>query len=471
MAQQPAHFAVRSISRSDIARRLGYSFDDNRDLYESLGWKRDLFFGDYVNAYSRNPVARRIIHAEPDACWGEEPQLIEAGKDNRGVRTEFETAFDEIAERTRLFSYLNRVDVLSGLGSYAVVFLGFDDAATSLGLTQPVSRAGDLKYVSVYSEAQASIHAFEDDPTNPRYGKPKIYRIEPGDSYSGTVEGRKGGKKSSFNVHHSRVLHVADNRLTSDFFGWPRLQAVFNILQGIELIYGVAPEAYWRQGFPGLMFSIDKDLALQAEGDDSLDPEDFKDSLDKYIHGLQRFLMGVGIEAKSLNADLVSPADYVDVLIKIISIATGIPKRILEGSERGELSSSQDERQWAARNRNRRRQYIAPFILRPLIDQFVDVGILPAPGPDGYVIDWPDPFAPGEKEQAEIAKTKAQAIGEYVQKGGEEAYSRRLFLRDLGLTEDQIEEEIQNQEQAILDEEREMAEDQGGNERGGRRWG
>jgi hypothetical protein len=98
----------------------------------------------------------------------------------------------------------------------------------------------------------------------------------------------------------------------------------------------------------------------------------------------------------------------------LISAATGIPLRILMGSERGELASSMDERNWAHRVNERCRNYVGPIILTAFIDRLIDVGLLSEPSTgQGYTIEWKDPDALGEKDSAEVGLRRTEALAKY----------------------------------------------------------
>ena len=133
------------------------------------------------------------------------------------------------------------------------------------------------------------------------------------------------------------------------------------------------------------------------------------------------------------------PSNHVSILLDLIAGTTGIPKRILIGSERGELASTQDETAWNSRVDERRRNYAEPMILRPFIDRLIDLSVLPEPK-GGYVIDWPSIFAPSEETQAKIAETKAKALNAYMlAPGADMILPPAMFLKlILGLTDEQV---------------------------------
>jgi hypothetical protein len=119
------------------------------------------------------------------------------------------------------------------------------------------------------------------------------------------------------------------------------------------------------------------------------------------------------VELKALQQQVSDPAPHVDVIIQMISAEKGIPKRILTGTERGELASTQDSNEWKDYTQARREDHAEPNILRPTVDRFIELGILPKPE-DDYDVKWSDLYSMSEKARVEIGKGRANALREYL---------------------------------------------------------
>jgi len=128
----------------------------------------------------------------------------------------------------------------------------------------------------------------------------------------------------------------------------------------LEKLVGGSAEMFWRGARPGYKGKVDKEYTLTSD-----EEEDFQDQLDEYEHNLRRFLISRGIDISALETQVSDPSKHVDVQIQMISAQTGIPKRILTGSERGELASTQDITSWYSLIQGRRENYVAGNILRP----------------------------------------------------------------------------------------------------------
>jgi hypothetical protein len=312
-------------SREWIAGQLGKSFSGQRDLYVALGYKRELTFEDYWARYSRQDIAKRIVEALPNATWRRPPAVVETKNDQD--ETDFEKAWKTLVKDHAIWHHINRVDILSGIGQYGVLLMGFEG-----DLHQPVSRARELLYLRPFHQGNAKPKAWVKNRFSRRFGLPESYELQ---LRNVEVEG-----VSSKTVHHSRVLHVAEGLLQDDIYGTPRLQAVFNRLQDLELVSGGSAEMFWRGAFPGLGIKTEKDSGFEWTDDEK---DSLEEELEAYIHGLQRYLRLEGLDIKELAQQVADPSKHVGVLLDLVAGATGIPKRILIGSERGELASSQDE--------------------------------------------------------------------------------------------------------------------------------
>ena len=189
---------------------------------------------------------------------------------------------------------------------------------------------------------------------------------------------------------------------------------------------------FWRGAFPGFNFNIDKDFDAGPVTMEALQNE-----LDAYTHEMRRYIRTQGVNVESLAQQVANPDGHVDVILKVISGATGIPVRILTGSERGELSSAQDESNWNDRVDERRVDYVEPFILRPFVDRLIQVGVLPEAD---YEVVWPDIDVPSEKEEADIAKVRTDSLVAYSNsQGADMIVTPTMFLRKfMGFTEDDI---------------------------------
>ena len=417
------------MSRYLMATKLGMQFGGDRDIYKALGYKEKLTYHDYLSQYLRQDMARAIVDRPIQGTWRGKLQILEPGDADTTI---LETSFGELAKTLQLKNKFMRLDRLASIGHYAVLLIGFDDITRPEDWAEAVSGKRKILYIKPISEASAPIKESEESPQSQRYGQPLYYEV--------------AADKTKIRVHYSRVIHVAASQLEDDVMGTPVLKPVFNRLKDLEKLVGGSAEMFWKGAFPGYQGKIKDDYQIDAET-----KKDLKDQLDEYEHGLRRFLIAQGVDLSPMASQVADPRNHVDIQVQMISAQTGIPKRILTGTERGELASSEDKGSWNELLQTRREEHAEPTIVRPFIDKCIEHGVLP--GAD-YEIAWSDLFAAGEKEKAEVGKVRASAIKEYLsQPLAAEIIPPAAFMEFmLGFDRDQI-ELINEMVEASMDEE------------------
>ena len=442
-------FASVLLSRAELAARAGMSFGGKRDLYTVCGYPSILRTAELGVRYERQDIAKRVVDAYPRATWRTPPDIKE--DDDEASDTPFEAGWKDVVKKTKIWNYLSRVDRLAGTGQYAVLLLGFNDGrplnkeiklAKELRGAQYAEGKRQLLYLQPYGELDSQIVLWEQDTNNPRYGLPVMYNVMV----------RMANNQSGFaqQVHWTRILHVAEDCLQSDVFGTPILKAVYNRLQDIETILGGSAEMFWRGGWPGLSLEADPTMDL-SQSTDALQQE-----TDNYVHGLSRVLRLQGIQAKQLSPNIAEPKGHIDPQVQMISAATGIPVRILTGSERAELASTQDDENWNSRVHERQTMHAEPNMVRPLVDRLLLAGVIPLPvstdedGDPAYHVDWPDLNALSAKDEANLALTRTQALSAYISGGVDSLIPPHHYLVDeLGYDEEEADAVLKDAQQHV----------------------
>ena len=423
---------VTTIRRANLNSRLGFTFNGRRDLYSALGYPQKLTFTEYLGKYERLAIANAIIDRPSEAAWQDGFTVVDETADSI-KDTPFIEKWNALTRKLKLNDKFMRLDKVTCLGEYGVLFLGFNDVVKG-NLRNPVNINGGrkkelaLNYIKPIAQPNATITAWETKTTNPRYGKPVIYSITmgtPGSTVSTTVE-----------VHHSRVIHVAYDTLENDYLGVPSLRPVYNNLLDIEKVVGGSGEMFWKGARPGYQSIVDKDYQINAD-----DVALMKEEADAFGDDLNRIFAAKGIELKSLAVPLEKPTEYLAVQLEMVSAETGIPKRILTGSERGELASTQDMNSWLELIKTYRDSKVTPEIIIPFIDRLITFGILKG-DIEKYSIVWPDLFSPSEKERVTIGLDRARALQEYSRNPfAAEIMPPEMFIKyNLGLTSLEVDE-------------------------------
>lgn len=378
----------------------GTMFGGMRDLYSTFGYTRNPSFDNYLFKYIKQDVAKRIINAPVDALWCE-PPIIESDEI-------FMKEWQKVTAAHNVWAVLAKLDKLCGIGRFAVLVIGIDDGQS---LEKPVRVTGNssrnIIYLQPYMESSVKILNYETDTSSPRFGKPVMYQIQPqSPDILGQVTGINSGvnattvagQRNAFQVHYTRLLHIADSTLENDIFGIPRLSAVYNRLDDLEKVVGGAAETFWLTGNRGLHADVDKEMELDPDDAAALEEE-----IDGYVNDFRRVVKTRGVTIKNLGSDVADPSKVFNVLISLLSAATGIPRRVLMGAEAGELASSQDRANWSDRIAERAAEFGSPVVLVPFITQLVGLSILP--NPSTLKITWPEAF---KMTPMERASTSAQ---------------------------------------------------------------
>lgn len=432
------------VERNTLRQDLGKTFDGDRDVYKELGYSTNIKNSDYANKYYRQDIARKIVNIFPEYTWKDMPLIRDT---ETPEATEFEDGVNSLFKDFRVMHYFTRADKLTGLGRFGVLLIGANDGRR---LSEPLTDATELLYLQPYSEEETQIKTWNTNTGSKRYMLPEMYTIMPNNENSDNMTTPVGAMQ----VHYSRILHFADNPLQSDIYGEPRLRSIYNRLDDIEKIVGSSAEAFWRNVFAGMAFTA------PPEADLSQTKAQLEEQIELYVHSMQRFMKLQGIEVKELKPQFGDPEAPFNIQIQLISASTGIPQRILFGSEQAQLASSQDKRNFMDRVQQRRDDFATPTVLRPFIDLMIEIGILSSPKDKEYTVTWQKEKLLSDKEQAEITRIMTESIARYASTMGiEEVFPVEHFLdKVLNLTPAQVKsimDDIAKIEHIIVEEDRE----------------
>lgn len=386
------------VRRSGLAAKLGETFGKDRDLYHSFGYRRNPTFDDYLSYYMRGGIAANVVDVLPKATWRHAPHI-------RSESQEFVDAVYELDDRLGLFSYMRRLDEISGIGQFGIMLLGTRDS-NILGAPEGLTGPDDLIYLSVYHQGSADINTWVMDPTNRRYGLPETYEVD----LNGTTLSKMDGRDSETHIlPWERIIHVAENCIEDDVYGQPRLARCINHLDDLIKVLGASAELYWQNVGGVWHADIDPDVQIS-----SADMESFEDDILAARQGLNRILQTRGVDLKSIAGPPTDPRGIYEPLRQIISAAAGVPERVLFGSERGQLAGGQDQKEWQARIAARQEQHAEPNILRATLDRLAAIGVLPD---ELYTVEWQPLDAPSTEDRAEVASKFASAIAKLAPEG------------------------------------------------------
>lgn len=414
-------------SRDALSGLLGTRFGGKRDYYKVYGYEEVISFEQYLAKYRRQDIAKRVVNAPAFGTWSGAPTL-DGGSDFNTAWTAFLEAYPS------LWAELERADRLSGIGQFGILLLGFDDGRP---LDQPVGSATKILYFQPYMQNSVTQINISDDTRSDQYGLPQLYHVQNpamqsyfGQSPATSIVRQVPTPEIGLKIHASRILHIAEGTLESPVLGTPRLEAVFNLLDDLIKISGGSAETFWLESRKGIHVNVDKDMTL-----DTGDPEALQEEIDDYVNNLSRMIRTKGVTVQALGSDVADPRGAFDVTISLISGTSGIPKRILIGSEAGQLASQQDRSNWAERIHERRIDFAEPDILRQFITKCQGAGLLPEATP---AVEWPSGFFLDPLEEAQSYAQLARSAANFAKAGetGAEFISEEEARRAMGLPDE-----------------------------------
>lgn len=434
------------VSRAEFGRtHLGQSFGGLRDINAVLGYDATLDYNKYNARFERGGIAERIVTLFPDSTWGTGAEIIE--DEDPDVETRFEIEVKSLFTRLDLWSKLHRADILARIGYYSVLVIG---APGNIDTELPIMRGeSDLLWFEPLPENQAQISKKIEDTGSERFGLPEFYTC-------------KFGESISRRVHWTRIIHIAESILVGNLSGKPCLRAPWNYLDDLVKVVGGGAEASWMRASPGMQVDVplydDKGNIIKIE-----DESDLEEQAEEYQHGLRRIMYTRGTDVNVLSAQVHNFGPNAAAIIDLIAGTTGYPQRMLLGSERGELASSQDTDSYDRRVSERRIKFAGP-IIHQLIDRLIEKTALPEPVE--YQVIWPDEDELTEKEKSEVVESSARANQAQSKAGGgvilssDEIRDRVYGLEPL--EEEELEEREEEDEDDIEDEDEDDLDDDGG---------
>jgi hypothetical protein len=305
-----------------------------------------------------------------------------------------------LCKKLGVLQVMRQADIMCQIGRYSVLFLG----ASGEDYTQPVNPSDGLFYIAAYNESQSQIQGLINDPKNEKFGTPESYTIQFNDIDIGVT--MPGGST----VHYTRVVHVSEDRLGSRIYGTPRLQAPLNRLFDLEKVTGGGAEAAWLAVWGGMLFSTQEGIDIPEE--DSEEGKYMAEQMQKYFHRMQRYAVLKGLDVNNLGTQTVNIEQIYNTLKTDFAGTVGVPQRILFGSERGELASSQDKEEWNAETDTRRMNFAEPEVLDPFITWCVANKVIPPPASGEWKYEWYPVYPMTKIEKVTYANMLATGAGQ-----------------------------------------------------------
>lgn len=371
----------------------------------------------YGQVYQYHTLGRKVVNALPDACFSVWPEIYE--DDDPKKLTPFEEDFAKVRElHPDFWQKVHRADRLSRSQRYGGLLFGIDDGKSP---EQPLGKTrkgpAGLLFLKAGSELEFTAKDFETG-MNARNGWPNTYTVEVGDPQgdAGTTE---------VTVHHSRIIHMADNLGASDVFGHPAAEPVFNRLLDLRKVLGSSAEMFYKGAFPGIAFQTLADLA----GRTTMDRASLQEEWTKFQQGLQRYIALDGLEANTLKTVLADPTNFAMLQVQMIAADIDTPMKILLGAQNSQVAGENDVTQWQAKVTGRQADLLTPRLVQ-IGELFVRAGVC-RPNKKPLKVWWPEVNLQSPKDQADTAVKITQALLQYVTSGAELVFPLEYFLSEV----------------------------------------
>lgn len=407
---EEARLILNSINdvRSRIAQAMsgGYDFADTlHNIFLDFGYPQNLDFFNYWNMYRRFGIAKNVCELPPDITWMRVPKVE---SDNAQFMREFERLADMISFWIRMHA----IDKRQRVGRYAGMFMRIRDG---LSPERPIeSRLNGLgaivNMIPLY-EGQLEVLDTDNNPMSETYGLPIMYQ------FNGSGPGNRNEKAaSSFSIHPDRVVIISEGADNGGIYGMSALEAPYNSLMDMRKILGGGGEGFYKNSAQNIIFDL-KDAASAKANEKLL--EKFNEQYDDFAYNrMRRAMWTPGMEAKTLDSNLIDPKDFFFNSLYDVAASCKIPATILIGQQTGRLASSEDSRSFLS-TINSRRENFGTEAISAMIDWMIKYGILPDAQ---YSVEWDDLLALSKKEQLDNASTMADINDRQFRSGGSIAF-------------------------------------------------
>lgn len=392
-------------------------------LWDEFGYPNNLEFERYYRAYERNAVAYAAIHKLLDACWTDNPTIIDGEEAKEATKTtEWEKAVTKLLKKH--WPKIKDADRRNLVGRYSALLIQFRDGRE---WSKPVDKmvVARLKDKSIVKlipawESQVKPGNFDTDTLSETYGQPVSYNFNEqpvgDDGTYGPVRG--------VTVHPDRIIILSEGSEDENMLsGVPFLRAGYNKLLDLEKVSGGSAEGFLKNASRQLGIAFDKETRMEALVKAATDAgykdlgEALNDKVAKMNRGTDAALVMQAGTPSVLSVAAADPKPTWEVTANEFAASIQCPFTILFGQQTGRLASDEDKTDWAKRC-NGRRWGFQSTVVENILERFWNLGVIDPPSSGEVTLAWSDLLAPSEKEKianmqamATVAKDTQQAFG------------------------------------------------------------
>lgn len=428
--------ALDSGVRQRMAAMLsgGYDFADTlHNIYLDFGYPPQLSFYNFWNMYRRLGVAKRGVELYPSQTWLDDPIVTSKNAGfNRDLRTLIGTSEDGelVPGGLGLWRRMKGLDTRQRVGRYAGMFMRVRDGKSpDQPLEGTLSGLKSLVEMTPLYESQLQVLTTDNDEKSDTFGQPTMYQ------FSSSVAGNRNEKAgSSFQIHPSRIVIAAEGSDNGGIYGISSLEAPYNSLMDLRKVIGGGGEGFYKNAAQSIVFDL-KD-ASTANANAAL-LKQFNENYDDFAQNRsRRSIWTPGMEAKTLDSNLVNPKEFAANALLDIAAGFDVPVALLTGNQTGRLAGDQDTKGFLGQVQARRTDFGTDMVVN-VIDWLMQWGILPK---TPYSVEWPDAQAPSSEQKLDNADKMATINEKQFKSGGDEVFSAEEIREAAGSDPEEVPE-------------------------------
>lgn len=387
---------LKTVTNNAVERlkgALGVSHDGNRNQNEVFGYPENPSFEDFYSMYLDGGMMRNVVDKVAKGCWRDVPAITSPN----GVTDD---EFLNSLKKCRIFEALERADILNRIGRYSVLYIAIPDGKQPhepLGKALGIATVNDLSF-TVFQEPDIRIKQTNDNPGDKRRGMPEIYTLTAG----GFDSDLGGCQQQQVDVHHSRIVHLAEGALQNPLIGESALRAPYRAALDMMKARGAGAEAFYRNASPATIFST-----KEGAETDSTPQDEFTAAYGKFASGFNKALRTANMDVNQIKVNTDSPKDLIECCHLDIFAASGIPERVLTTKSGGQTTGTEDKGTWNALLLDRKESF-CDLVLKAALFIIDFSGVIQLP--EDYDLEWSPSSALTEKEQVEVNQIKAETL-------------------------------------------------------------
>lgn len=375
-------------ARAGMARTMG--LDNKRpDAWAEYGYKEKLSFQDFYNLYARHGVAAGVVDRVAEKVFQTAPWVIQGPKEaNKKPTTEWELAFETLAEDTDLWWYFKEAYAMRMVGAWSGLILRFSNDTAQL--SEPPTAGAMLQDLIPVWRGQLQI------ATRDPLGTVTQWNYTPSGFDATDMQ-----TDPPTALHPDRLYIVGDYRR-----GRSMLEAGYNAFVDMEKVTGGAGEGFLKNAARQLHINYESDAkpTKPNQPDDEV-AEELNDQVKALNTRNDLALATQGATVTPIVATVPDPEKPFNVSLQVSMASVRIPARIVVGSQTGERASVEDINDFNERCQGAREGEVAREV-RGFVRHLETVGVIKDGG--RITVMWDDLAEPTDTARAELALKYAQ---------------------------------------------------------------